>query len=509
MTNPTAAIRMLITYVVCIPVAITVGYLLTDPLDYGTLGFLGLLFAILLSPIFIRWHYPLLIFGLGCPMICFFIVGKPPLSQVMTVLSLGIAIIESILNSEKKFLRVPAMAWPLLFICAMALMTAELNGGISLQSTGNGAGGGRKYLSLFIGAATFFALTSQAIPRKRLYLYLMLFMLPSLMGIIGDLFPYLPSPLNKINLLFPPSQTYEDGVSIGTTRLTSFSFAVGTIMVYLLARYGLRGIFSPQKPWRALFFIGSFLLSMLGGYRSSFIGLTLTLTLMFFLEGMYRSRLLPLLLLAGILGGTLLASFSDKLPFTFQRSMCFLPFFKWDEAAVIDARNSSEWRYAIWRETWPKVPEHLLLGKGYTITAEEYSFMGNAIFDRGSINAADQELAVSGDYHSGPLSTLMPFGIWGGIGMLWLMGATIFVAYRNYRYGDPEIHAFNIYMFAGAVTSTFFFLFIVGGFSSDVTNFARLAGFSVAMNGGLAKRPAKPVVNPRIKPLPAGATQPA
>ena len=113
MTNPTAAIRMLITYVVCIPVAITVGYLLTDPLDYGTLGFLGLLFAILLSPIFIRWHYPLLIFGLGCPMICFFIVGKPPLSQVMTVLSLGIAIIESILNSEKKFLRVPAMAWPL------------------------------------------------------------------------------------------------------------------------------------------------------------------------------------------------------------------------------------------------------------------------------------------------------------------------------------------------------------------------------------------------------------
>ena len=149
MTNPTAAIRMLITYVVCIPVAITVGYLLTDPLDYGTLGFLGLLFAILLSPIFIRWHYPLLIFGLGCPMICFFIVGKPPLSQVMTVLSLGIAIIESILNSEKKFLRVPAMAWPLLFICAMALMTAELNGGISLQSTGNGAGGGPQ-ISQFI-----------------------------------------------------------------------------------------------------------------------------------------------------------------------------------------------------------------------------------------------------------------------------------------------------------------------------------------------------------------------
>ena len=509
MTNPTGAMRMLLTYAVCIPVAITMGYLLTNPLDYGTLGFLGLLFAVIISPIFIRWHYPLLVFGLGCPMICFFIVGKPPLAQVMTVMSLGIAIIESILNTEKKFLKVPAMTWPLLFICAMAYMTAELNGGISLQTMGNGAGGGRKYLNLFIGAATFFALTSQAIPRKRFYLYLMLFMLPSLMGIIGDLFPYLPSPLNKINLLFPPSQMYEDGVSIGTTRLTSFSFAVGTIMVYMLARYGLRGIFSPQKPWRALFFIASFLLSLLGGYRSSLIGLLVTIAMMFFLEGMHRTRLMPLLLIAGISGGAILAVTSDKLPFTFQRSMCFLPLFKWDEEVLLDAQHSSDWRYRIWAETWPKVPEHLLLGKGYTITAEEYSFMGNEIFDRNSINSAEQSLAVSGDYHSGPLSTLMPFGIWGGIGMLWLMGATIYVTYRNYKYGDSEIRAFNIYMFVSAVSGTFFFLFIVGGFSGDVTNFAKLAGFSVAMNGGLAKRPAKPAYNPRIKPLPAEAPQPA
>jgi hypothetical protein len=509
MTNPTGALRLLITYAVCIPVAITVGYLLTNPLDYGTLGFFALLFGILISPVFIKWHYPLLVFGLACPMVCFFIVGKPPLAQVVAVMSLGIAVTEGIMNSEKRFLKAPVMTWPLLYICAMAYMTAELNGGINLQHLGGeGAGGGRKYLNLFIGAATYFALTSQAIPRKRFHFYLMLAMLPSLLGALGDLFPFLPSPLNKINLLFPPSQTYEDGVSLGTTRLSSVSFAVGCIMSYMLARYGLRGTFSPQKPGRAVLFIISFILTFLGGYRSSLIGMTMTLTLMFFLERMYRTRIMPFLVMGGILGITLLAAFSDKLPFTFQRSMCFLPF-KWDADVLMDADHSSQWRYRIWAETWPQVPDHLLLGKGYTITAEDYSFMGISAFLNGNINASDDNLAVSGDYHSGPLTTLMPFGIWGGIGMLWLMGATIYVTYRNYKYGDPELHTYNIYMFVSAVGATFFFLFIVGAFSSDMGNFAKLAGLNIAFNGGLAKRPAKAAYNPPIKPLTARAPQPA
>jgi hypothetical protein len=510
MTNPSGALRLLITYAVCIPVAITVGYLLTNPLDYGTLGFFALLFGILISPVFIKWHYPLLVFGLACPMICFFVVGKPPLAQVVAVMSLGIAITEGIMNSEKRFLKVPAMTWPLLFIGAMAYMTAELNGGIGLHALGGDTGGGRKYLDVFTGVATYFALTSRAIPRQRFHFYLMLAMLPSLLGALADLFPYLPSPLNKINLLFPPTSTYEDGVSIGTTRLTSFSFAIGTIMAYMLARYGLRGIFSFQKPGRALLFTASFLLSMLGGYRSSLIGMSMTLILMFFLERMYRTRLMPFLVMGGILGVTLLVSFSDKLPYTFQRSMSFLPL-NWDPAVVLDADGSAEWRYAIWRATWPQVPDHLLLGKGYTITKEDYELIANGQLANAEarFNAGDNPLAISGDYHSGPLSTLMPFGLWGGIGMLWLMGATIYVTYRNYKYGDPELHTYNIYMFVSAVTGTIFFLFIFGGFSGDVGSFARLAGLNIAFNGGLARRPAKAAYNPPIKPLTARAPQPA
>src|SRR6266550_2363438 len=124
MTNPAASLRTLIAYAIIIPLAVIVGYLLSNPLDYGTLGFLGILVVILISPIFIKWHYPILIFGLGCPAVCFFLPGRPPMSQIVVLISLGIAVTERILNSEKRFLRVPVMTWPLLYIAAMIFMTA-------------------------------------------------------------------------------------------------------------------------------------------------------------------------------------------------------------------------------------------------------------------------------------------------------------------------------------------------------------------------------------------------
>lgn len=513
MTNPAASMRIMIAYAIIIPLAVIVGYLLANPLDYSALGFIGILVFILVSPVFIKWHYPILIFGLGCPATCFFLPGRPPLMQVVVMISLCVAITERILNSEKRFLRVPAMTWPLLFLVAVVAMTAELTGGIKLHAVAGegGGGGGRKYIEILIGIATYFALTSQAIPRKHWKWYLMLYLLPPLLGIISQLFPFLPSPLNYINLLFPPIQMGTEDVVIGQTRLIPFSFAVGTVVAYMMARYGLRGMFMHHHPGRALIFVTAFLLMMLGGFRNLFGGTVLTLGLMFYFDRLYRTRLLPVLLLAGVLCLAMMVAFSDQLPYTFQRSMSFLPL-KWKSEVLVDAQGSSEWRFAIWRDTWPKVPQYLLLGKGYGLTEEDYQMLGAGTFagaGASHVDASQEGLAIAGDYHSGPLSTLMPFGVWGAIGICWLMGATLFVTYRNYKYGDPELRAYNVYALASCISSIIAFFFIFGAFNNAMVGYGGLAGFSIALNGGLAKRPAKTASNPLIKSRPAlPVTQP-
>lgn len=507
MTNPAQAMRMLITYAVIIPVAIFVGYLLTDPMDYGTLGFVGFLLLLLVSPLFIKFHYPLLIFGLACPAYMGFLPGKPPLAWVVVAISIFIAVTERILNSEKRFIKAPAMVWPLVFIGAVVVMTAELTGGIGLHSFGGSTGGGKKYITIFIGIATFFALTSQVIPPARRNFYIALYYLTALMGLIRDLTPHLPGPLKIIGLVFPPSGgfTMEEDLEVGKTRLVSVAFAVGTIAIYLLVKYGLRGVMNPQHPFRMLLFFGSIIGTLLGGFRNQFGGFVMLIGLLFIFEKIYRTRQVLLFIFGGVLGLTLLAAFSDQLPYTFQRAMSFLPL-KWDAAPKMDAQSTTEWRYNIWKSVLPTVPQYLLLGKGYALNREDFDMIGGGQFSRiqaSHLEGSSESLAISSDFHNGPLSTVIPFGLWGSIGMLWLMGATLFVTYRNYKYGEESLKNFNTFTLVSCIASIVSFFVIFGAFQDDVGNFARAAGFSLAINGGLAKRPVREANNPRIKPAAA------
>ncbi len=159
----------------------------------------------------------------------------------------------------------------------------------------------------------------------------------------------------------------------------------------------------------------------------------------------------------------------------------------------MDADGSAKWRYDMWHDLWPKVPSYLLLGKGYSLTAEDYEFMGGGQFANGqSLDKSATGLAVSGDYHNGPLSTLIPFGIWGAISILWLLAAGLFVTYRNFKYSDPELQTVNTYFLVMSIWHIFCFFFIFGAYSDDIFFIGRTIGFSVALNWGVR------VVKPKV-----------
>jgi hypothetical protein len=487
MTNPSHAIKVLITYSVIIPVAILIGYLLSDPLTYGTMGVVGFLGLLLLSPVFIKWHYPIMLMAITCPIACFFLPGNPPLAQVMVLLSFGIAIVERAMNSEQRFIPARAMVWPLVFTLIMAYMTARLTGGIGLKSLGGGGaeggvGGGKKYIELFIGIAAFFALTSRGIPRERRKLYLAMYMLGGLPSFIGDLYPVLPGPLKYINLLIPPTSVAGNGLA---ARLGSFGITGSVIVNYMLARYGLRGIFLGARAFRMVFFLGSLYVSLMGGFRIALVTDVVIFTMFFFLEGLHRTRLLPIAILLLIIGAGLVIPFSRDLPHSIQRTLSFLPL-DVDPDVKMDAEGSAQWRYDMWHDLWPKVPGYLLLGKGYALTAADYQFMGSGQFAYShTLDKSSTGLAVAGDYHNGPLSTLIPFGVWGAIAIVWLLAAAVFVTYKNFKYSDPELQTANTYFFVISIWHIICFFFVFGAFTDDVFFIGRTIGFSIALNWGV------------------------
>ena len=499
MNNSAAILKALIIYAFCIPLAMVVGFAVVSVANaptYANLGEFGLLALILSAPILLRWHHPLLVLSWNLPLVIFFVKGAPPVYLVMVFVSLGISILQRAMNKDMRFIAAPQITLPLLCLAAVVLVTAKLTGGLGLHALGSQVMGGKKYIFLLAGILGYFALTARRIPLERANLYVGLFLLGGCIGAMGDLIAFIPRSFYFIFLFFPPD-AYALSGSGGSMRFSGVCWASTAVFYYLLARYGINGIFRTGKPWRIVLCLILAALVLFGGFRSALPGLVLIFSIQFFLEGMHRTKLLPILALAAALVAVVCLPMADRMPYTFQRALSFLPV-NINPAVRADAQASLDWRFEMWKALLPQVPSHLLLGKGYAISAEDYQLMGSdSAFQ--SIDAADQGLAISGDYHSGPLSVILPFGIWGAIAFVWFVAAGWRVLLLNYRHGDPALRTINTTLFALFLSKVIGFIFIFGALSSDVAGFAGYLGLSLALNGGIcrpARIPAATVAEP-------------
>jgi hypothetical protein len=96
--------------------------------------------------------------------------------------------------------------------------------------------------------------------------------------------------------------------------------------------------------------------------------------------------------------------------------------------------------------------------------------------------------ALAEDFHNGPISVLIPFGIWGGLAMLWFFAVCVRVTYLNYRYSDPTLQTVNTFFFAAIVAHLIFFTLFYGDMSGDMATYCGLLGLSVSLNGGVRRR---------------------
>jgi hypothetical protein len=432
----------------------------------------------------------------------------------MVAISLGISVLHRTLNSEAHFISAPQIARPLIFMLAVIYVTAELTGGFGMKALGSSAVGGKRYIYLIVAILGYFALTAKRIPPKQAGLYVALFFMAGCSNIIGDLATLMPYQSSFIFALFPASGFGVDNGGSGiteTTRLGGLSNVGITLFIFFLARYGIRGIFDFGRPWRVVLFGTFFICMFFGGFRSLIITAFIIIAVQFFMEGMQRTRLMPMFILAGLVVVILIIPFASRLPFTFQRSLAFVPGLPISTEARLSADSSEEWRLQIWRAVYPQVPGYLLLGKGYYTSASDYEQNSTEVFSGGA-SAADWSAANSGNYHSGPLSVAMFFGIWGIIGILWFWIVGGLALYDNFRYGDPSLRTVNTLLFAYFFAQIIVFLFVFGSLYSDMFKFTGILGLSVSLNGGI-RRPAPapvpavdkksnaPLARPRFQPF--------
>lgn len=484
MADPRMALRAIVVYAVCLPLALFLGYMLANPLAVGTVTLFGTLIFVLSTPVLLRYHYELMLLFWNMAAVFSFLPGRPDSWLLGILLSFGVSFTHRILDKKVQFLAVPSVARPLFLLGAVVVATALLRGGFGLRSMGGEEVGGKRYILVLVGILGFFAITVRQIPKQRVLGLLGLFLLGRTLAVLGDLYNYVPSFLHPVIFaLFPPSAMEGSEQVGGMIRFGGLATAAGGVFAYLMARHGIRKMLTANHwIWFALLCL-SVLAAAFGGFRSVLIMFALVFVLQFWLEGMFRTKWPLFFLLAGILVSAAVYPFTDRLPLSIQRTLAFLPV-EIDPQARSDAEGSSEWRVQMWRAAVADIPKYLFLGKGYLITKEDFAYMTAKTMQ--AFTAEDRGSYLAGDFHNGPLSVIIPLGLGGMVAFLWFLYAGWRILVRNYRDGDPAFRTINTYLLAAYSAQVLMFFFVFGGITSQLVIFAGLVGFSAALNGGVA-----------------------
>lgn len=479
-------IRTLVVYATCVAVALFVGYQLASWDDRVSFGIMIGVLAVMLVPLLLKWHHIWLIAAWSTTASVFFLPGKPSMALTLTMASLLISVLQHAINQESLVIPVRTITLPLIFLTLVILVTARLTGGIGLNVAGSENVGGKRYIFTLGAILGYFALTAQRIPAEKTRRYTMVYFLSPVTSAISDISMFVgPSAVYYIFLLFPSSGMWEpSGGAAGQVeieRLGGIAAACTAVTTTMMALYGIGGIFTMRKPWRSALFLGAFIVSMLGGYRSVLVSMALTFALLFWLEGLFHTGFFPAMIGMGILIAAVLVPFADQLPLSIQRTMSVIPFLHVSQDAEASAKASSDWRLQVWAAVLPDVPHHLLLGKGYSINSQDLAKLGTPTIG-GEVGEGS---ILAGDYHNGPLSVIMPFGLAGVAAFLWFLGAGIKVLYYNYKYGDPALHRINTYFLAMFIAKIIFFFGVFGSLYSDLALFTGILGMNVSLNGGM------------------------
>jgi hypothetical protein len=481
-SGASTALRSLLVFGLIVPVALLVGYLLATPQSFSSIAGVAMILAALSLPLVIKYHHSLLIIGWHAAVILFFLPGQPEVWVVLSFLSLGVSIVNRAMGKTGPILRVPSVVWPLLVLAAVVLITMQVRGGLGARALGSEAWGGKRYLTVLGAIAGCFALMAQNVPTKQRTWLASLFILSGVTAAFADV--AYATGAYALFAIFPSNLAYHQALTEMTLhRYTGLAWAAQAGYAFLMLRYGLRGLFDLRRPYRLGIFLTLVGLSTLGGFRSTVIIFGLVFCAQFYFERLHRTKLLPGLILAGLLVATVVVVFIDRMPLSVQRSVSFLPL-DIHPMAKQDAQGTLDWRLEMWKIVLPEVPRYLLLGKGYNFSGVDY-YLTQEGMKRGLFRAYESTL-VSGNYHNGNLTLIIPFGVFGMLAFVWFCWAGLRVLHRNYRFGDPSLQLVNTYLLSAFVGRVIFYFVFYGQFELDLMVFTGLVGLSIALNGGVA-----------------------
>jgi hypothetical protein len=373
----------------------------------------------------------------------------------------------------------------LLWLNLLYLLSVWIRNPVGFNTLGGGARvGGKPYVDVVLGIMAYVMLSRFRITpgqAEKLPLYVLIASLfTSFAGLIGTFNPFLGSKLAWFYSGFSPGvDSLVPGqlkaAQAGETRLDYFQGTGIYIITYVISRINPLHLLHPKQILGLVSYLTGAVMILLSGFRNAIFGMLLLTGLATIVRERFTGLVKIGTVLFFVVGGIVLLSYSSvELPFTAQRALCFLPG-QWDPSAVADAKQSSEWRFEMWRIalTSDKYIHDKVFGDGFGFLRSDYEKMEAAMFGMGAGLGGEQEgleaFLIDGDYHSGPVSAIRFVG-YVGLGLfIPLTLALAFYAWNLIKESARTPYQFSTLFFGlPVILFPIYFLFIFGDFRKDL-----------------------------------------
>jgi hypothetical protein len=352
--------------------------------------------------------------------------------------------------------------------------------------------GGRPYFEIALAFGAFMILSRVQISDFLAKVFPLFFVIPSwttgILDVVGRLSPQTGIFLNSVYSgvaggMQGMAGAFQEQTQVGETRLTGLQFAGWSSVLALCARYNPITLISPLYPWRVALLVIAFGAIFLSGFRSVLLFGLVAFVLSAVLRGQFKdlwvasaAMLAAVVLLISLQGSVL------QLPRTMQRALSWLPG-DWDEAALVDAEESSRWRFEMWVWAWndERILRDRVWGQGFGLSLDDMNIIAQWLMypgGAGFIGGSDREgVMLMGSFHSGPLSTIKYIGFVGFILYYPLMCYMAVMAWRLCKRARGT-RVFSLALFVGIpiIYEPFNFIFIFGGLDSNYTQLLFWAG---------------------------------
>jgi len=352
----------------------------------------------------------------------------------------------------------------LIFMGIMALVIAIRGAGFQILGDMNWGGG--RYVELLIGCLFFLFihtvdLTAKQIKQACIFMVLMSF-IPSISEFIFVLskgkiyyqYSFVTLGANNVDALLSFA-TGSDLVRFKSARSASIAF------LQLALLFQFTGKFTRFFKW--IFLALSLAFAAISGHRIAVLILIGNYWVFnYFLrmkDGLHR-KFLYISVMVALFMIPFVYLVTPFLPHAMQRSLTFLPGVKVDEAVMRNAASTVNWRLDLWLDALEEIPEHLIIGKGYTYPA----YATEQIEGGFNLMKHHEWALITSNYHNGPLSLLIGFGIPGFIigNFIILYSVIRLYEFTKTEWQDSFLRRLFILFYADVIVKILMFYFIFG-----------------------------------------------